>query len=131
MKRKYIFLFGLAVGLIVPFVMALNEITPTPRYQLYFGRVMQNYGQHGDKRECRVCFRLDTQTGKTSIYNQHQMPVGTTLIDEDVWDDIESSQEFASKLKANGNALLKEAQEDANTHSAYDPNHNRLSPLKP
>lgn len=62
MKKKYVFLFGLAAGFIVPLVLAMNQYVNTGKYQLYFGKVIS------DDVEMPVCFRLNTETGETREY---------------------------------------------------------------
>jgi len=84
MKKKYVFLFGLAVGLIVPLILAMNQYVNAGRYQLYFGKVIQ------ESAETPVCFRLDTETGETKLYYQLIAKIKGDMRSIDLWGSVDT-----------------------------------------
>jgi hypothetical protein len=94
MKRKYVFLCGAVVGILIPLVLGINQYLTEGRYQLFFGKVMQLTVNPNQQFEYPVCFRLDTQTGETKIYEQIRSN-GAAM---DVWSNVPVFEEIVPVL---------------------------------
>lgn len=103
MQKKYVFLCGVAAGILIPLILwiwttqgvnppskGVNQSLVKDRYQLLFGKVMQLGADPNYQFEHPVCFRLDMQTGDTKIYKQYFYKEGLLA---DTWEEVYLSVE--------------------------------------